>query len=221
MFFFLAALHCDIVFEAYFLIYISLWLIDFCFWLVLIPTRIINGVTSILVETTGTSFRQINRVKKVSLPLINSGSPCGPPYGGRGLQCGFCPSWLYIWMGLDWNFQSHACQSSDPRVKEQTSACWTIETETRRLKAEETSRGREAATNVKDQELQRRCEEMERRDTVRWFTARSSWSTSCHLISNPFIHRALFTNHCPGSPQAVVKRWFKSSPCVHPSQRGK
>lgn len=44
-------------------------------------------------------------------------------------------------------------------------------------------------------------------------TTCSSLSTSCHLMPNPFIHSGVFTNHCLNSLQAVVKRWFKSSPC--------
>lgn len=44
-------------------------------------------------------------------------------------------------------------------------------------------------------------------------TTCSSLSTSCHLMPNPFIHCGVFTNHCLNSLQAVVKRWFKSSPC--------
>lgn len=41
-----------------------------------------------------------------------------------------------------------------------------------------------------------------------------SLRTSCHLMPNPFIHCSVFTNHCLSSFQAVVKRWFKSSPCI-------
>lgn len=129
-------------------------------------------------------------------------------------------------MGLYRNVQPHECQLSEDAAKEQASLVvqknpTEIGSEEMRgasLTREECGRCR--ATGVSMGMTGKNTGTCMTLCSCKGLTLPSSTATcfslrtSCHLMPNPFIHCGVFTNHCLSSFQAVVKRWFKSSPCI-------